>query len=181
VAFGITTDQRGFARTVDDPAITNATLGDGTDIGAVEVGGAAPPPAAADVAVSLGVNKSSVKQGELLTYTITVSNFGPGNAADVVMNNTISSGATFVSAQASKGSFTTPPPNQSGVVTWYLGELSNGQATSAQLVVTVIVRGKTTITNTATVSTTSTDSNSVNNSASITTSIASGSSKGGRK
>jgi uncharacterized repeat protein (TIGR01451 family) len=181
VAFSITTDQRGFARTVDDPLIPNAALGDGTDIGAVEVGGAAPPPVAADVAVSLGVDKNSVKQGELLTYTITVSNFGPGNAADVVINNTLSSGATFVSARASKGSFTTPPPNQTGVVTWTLGELANGEAADAQLVVTVIVRGKTTITNTAMVSTTSTDSNSVNNVASITTSIASGGSKGGRK
>ena len=36
---GSTTDQRGtgFARTYDDPAIANATAGDGTDIGAFEV------------------------------------------------------------------------------------------------------------------------------------------------
>jgi predicted outer membrane repeat protein len=35
-AFGQLTDQRGFARTFDDPAIANASGGDGTDIGAVE-------------------------------------------------------------------------------------------------------------------------------------------------
>ena len=34
---GTTTDQRGFARPVDDPGIANASGGDGTDIGAYEV------------------------------------------------------------------------------------------------------------------------------------------------
>jgi hypothetical protein len=34
----LTTDQRGFSRTVDNTAITNATGGDGTDIGAFEFG-----------------------------------------------------------------------------------------------------------------------------------------------
>jgi len=35
--FGATTDQRGFARTIDKASVPNATNGDGTDIGAVEV------------------------------------------------------------------------------------------------------------------------------------------------
>jgi hypothetical protein len=35
-SFGLTTDQRGRVRTFDDPTVFNATLGDGTDIGAVE-------------------------------------------------------------------------------------------------------------------------------------------------
>jgi len=35
-AFGLTTDQRGLARTQDDPSQTNAAGGDGTDIGAIE-------------------------------------------------------------------------------------------------------------------------------------------------
>src|SRR5438105_13812191 len=34
----LTTDQRGFARTVDNGSIPNATGGDGTDIGAFEFG-----------------------------------------------------------------------------------------------------------------------------------------------
>jgi uncharacterized repeat protein (TIGR01451 family) len=176
LVFGITTDQRGLARTIDDPAIANAFLGDATDIGAVEVGGATPPPPvlAADLLLSLGVNKTSVKQGEQLTYTITVHNFGPEAAANVIVNDTLSSGATFVSAHANKGNFTAPPQNQTGVVTWDLGDLANGSAENAQLVVTVIARGKTTVTNTATASTTASDPNRANNSASITTSIASG-------
>jgi CSLREA domain-containing protein len=35
-SFGLVTDQRGFNRTFDDPAIANAVGGDGTDIGAFE-------------------------------------------------------------------------------------------------------------------------------------------------
>ena len=34
---GLTTDQRGFPRTFDNPMIPNATGGDGTDIGAFEL------------------------------------------------------------------------------------------------------------------------------------------------
>jgi len=180
--FGITTDQRGFPRTVNDPAIPNAPFGDGTDIGSVEAGAAAPPPPVqhADLLVSLGVDKTSVKQGEQLTYTITVHNFGPDTAANVVVNDTLSSGTTFVSAQANKGNFTTPQPNQTGVVTWNLGNMSNGDAEGAQLVVKVIVKGKTTITNTATASTDSADPNPANNTVAIAMTVAPGSS-GGKK
>jgi uncharacterized repeat protein (TIGR01451 family) len=252
--FGVTTDQRGLARTVDDPATPKAFLGDETDIGAVEVqefelpnnppvakckdvtvlagpGGTASasiddgsfdpdgdpitivqtPPGpypvgtttvtltvtdshslsnscsatvtvvgVSDLLVSLAVDKTSVKQGEQLTYTITVHNFGPQDAANVLVNDTLSSGSTFVSAHANKGNFTTPPPNQTGIVTWNLGGLPNGDAEGAQLVVKVIVKGKTTITNTASASTDSSDPNPANNSAAITTTVAPGSS-GGKK
>jgi uncharacterized repeat protein (TIGR01451 family) len=183
IAFELDTDQRGFARTVDDPVIANATLGDGTDIGAVEVGGTAPPPPVdqADLLVSLGVDKTGVKQGELLTYTITVLNFGPDAAANVVVNDTLSSGTTFVSANANKGSFTAPPKNQTGVVTWSLGDMDNGDTEAAELVVTVIVKGKTTVTNTATAVSDSEDPNPGNNTASITTSVGAGGGTGGGK
>jgi uncharacterized repeat protein (TIGR01451 family) len=176
------TDQRGFARTVDDLSIPNAFLGDGTDIGAVEVAVAPPPPVVeADLLVSLGVDKVAVKQGELLTYTITVLNFGPDTAANVVVNDTLSTGTTFVSAHANKGSFTAPPKNQTGVVTWSLGDMENGDTEAAELVVTVIVKGKTTVTNTASAASDSDDPNPANNVAAITTSVGSGSTGGGKK
>ncbi|MDQ3668378.1 MAG: DUF11 domain-containing protein [Acidobacteriota bacterium] len=139
------------------------------------------PPAAADLAVSLGVDRTSVKQGEQLTYTITVNNFGPNNALGVVVNDTLSSGTTFVSAQANKGNFTTPPVGQSGVVTWNVGDMLDGDQEAAQIQVTVIARGRTTVTNTATVTAATADPNEGNNSASITVSVASGGSGGGKK
>jgi predicted outer membrane repeat protein len=46
---GLATDQRGFARTLDDPGVLNAPGGDGTDIGAVE----AQPPSVSDTLTGL--------------------------------------------------------------------------------------------------------------------------------
>ncbi len=41
-SFGLTTDQRGLARSYDDPAVLNAPGGDGSDIGAFELQPASP-------------------------------------------------------------------------------------------------------------------------------------------
>jgi uncharacterized repeat protein (TIGR01451 family) len=179
---GITTDQRGLARTVDDPVIANVALGDGTDIGAVEIAAAPPPPPPdpiADVAISfLGADKTSVKQGEVLTYTIAIRNFGPNTATNVVVNDLMSSGTGFLSARATKGNFAAPPVNESGAVVWMLGDMANGTAEGAELVVSVLVKGKTTVTNLATVQSDADDPNAENNVAAITTSVATG---GGKK
>jgi hypothetical protein len=90
------------------------------------------------------------------------------------MNDVLSSGTTFYSAQANRGHFTAPPSGQTGTVTWYLGDLLNNGQESAQISVTVIVRGRTTITNTASVTSNTADPNTANNTASITTSVAQG-------
>ncbi|HXG63632.1 MAG TPA: hypothetical protein VNO70_00905 [Blastocatellia bacterium] len=131
----------------------------------------------ADLLLSLGVDKTEVRKGDLLTYTITVRNFGPNRAVNTVVNDVLSSGTTFVRAHANKGGFTAPPPGQTGTVTWYPGDLLNGDQEAAQIQVTVIVRGRTTITNTATVFSETFDPNMANNSASITTSVAPGGKK----
>jgi uncharacterized repeat protein (TIGR01451 family)/CSLREA domain-containing protein len=174
---GLTTDQRGtgFQRTFDDPFVDNASSGDGTDVGAFELQTGCT--ATADLLVSLGADKTGVRQGDLLTYTITVQSFGPDAAVNAVVNNVLSSGTSFVSARANRGNFTAPPSGQTGTVTWYLGDLSSGDQESAQIEVTVIVRGRTTITNAVEVDSGTLDPNMANNSASITTSVASGSGK----
>jgi uncharacterized repeat protein (TIGR01451 family) len=132
------------------------------------------PPPSADLGISLGVSSLNPKQGDKITYTITVNNNGPSDAANVVINDMLSPGTTFVSAQANKGTFTTPVVGQSGTVSWHPGTMASGTTESAEIKVTVIVRGKTTITNTATVSSDATDANPANNSASLTVSVASG-------
>ena len=174
-ALATNTDQRGFSRTYDDPAIANAVLGDGTDIGAVELQPA--PTATADFLIGLGTDKLSVKQGDKLTYSVTVHNLGPDAAPNVSVNDVLSSGTTFVSAQANKGTFTAPPVGQTGTVTWTIGTMANGDVQGAQIRVTVIVNGKATssITDTAAVSSDATDPNSANNTASIATPVANGS------
>ena len=124
-----------------------------------------------DLLVGIGLDKTTVKPGDLLTYTITVRNFGPDTAVNPVVNDTLSSGSTFVSASPNRGRYTAPAFGQSGTVTWYPGDLANGGSESAQITVTVIVKGPTTITNTATVSLDNADPNPANNTATIATNV----------
>jgi len=175
---GETTDQRGFARPVDDPAMPNAL--DACDIGAYELQG--PVAVVADLMISQAVNKTSVKQGELLTYFIRVQNLGPEAAPNVVVTNLLSSGVTFVEARHNKGTHTAPPRGETGTVTWSLGDLLDQANEVAEITVTVLVKGRTTITNTASVTGDVADPNEANNSAAIRVSVASGTGgKGGGK
>jgi uncharacterized repeat protein (TIGR01451 family) len=128
----------------------------------------------ADLLLSLGVDNLNPRQGDLITYTITVQNFGPSDAVNVVMNNILSSGTAFHSAHANRGHLTAPQEGQTGTVTWYLGDLLNSGQESAQISVTVIVRGRTTITNTASVTSNIADPNIGNNTAAITISVVPG-------
>jgi uncharacterized repeat protein (TIGR01451 family) len=164
IAHDIVTDQRGFARDSH------------CDIGAFEFG-AGPR---ADLLVSQAVDKISVKQGDALTYFITVKNFGPDTAPNVVVTDTLSSGTTFLSVRVNKGTVTAPPVGNTGTVTWSLGNLVNTASETAQLAVTVLVKGKTTVTNTATVGGDVVDPNPANNSAAITVSVAAGSAGNGK-
>src|SRR5207247_1930145 len=91
------------------------------------------PTSTADLLVGLGVDNPQPRQGDLITYTITARNFGPSDAANVVMNDVLASGTTFYSAQANRGHFTAPPTGQTGTVTWYLGDLLNNGQESAQI------------------------------------------------
>jgi hypothetical protein len=97
------------------------------------------------------------------------------------VTNLLSSGVTFVSMSANRGTYTAPPAGEAGTVTWYLGEMQAYDNEVAELAVTVIVRGKTTITQTSTVSGDVDDPNEANNTASITVTVQSGSGGGGKK
>ena len=170
---GETEDQRGFTRPVDDPAMPNAL--DACDIGAYELQG--PVAVVADLMISQAVNKTSVKQGELLTYSIRVQNLGPETAPNVVVTDLLPSGATFVEAKQNKGTHTAPPKGQTGTVTWSVGDLVDQANEVATITVTVLVKGKTSITNKASVTGDVADPNEANNSSAIRVSVAAGSSK----
>jgi hypothetical protein len=64
--------------------------------------------------------------------------------------------------------------NESGAVVWTLGDMANGAAEGAELIVSVLVKGKTTVTNLAVVNSGAEDPNAENNVASITTAVAAG-------
>jgi len=67
-SFGLTTDQRGFTRPFDNPSITNATGGDGADIGAFEVQAG---PTAANVSIGGRVTTASGRGIRNVRLTLT--------------------------------------------------------------------------------------------------------------
>jgi uncharacterized repeat protein (TIGR01451 family) len=170
---GETTDQRGLTRPVDVAAITN--VADGCDIGAYEAQG--PVIARTDLMVSQSANKTSVKAGDLLTYTVRVRNLGPEAAPNVVLTNVLSSGVTFVSATHAKGTHTAPPAGETGTVTWTLGTMADQANEFTEIKVTVRIKGKTSITNVASVTAEVIDPNTANNTASLQTTVAAGGKK----
>ena len=66
-----------------------------------------------------------------------------------------------------------------GTVTWSLADLPSGEAEGAELMVKVLIKGKTTVTNSASVTADTSDPNTQNNAASITTTVDAGG--GGKK
>src|SRR5664279_1196539 len=107
----------------------------------------------ADVAIGK-TGSASVLASSNLVYTISVTNFGPSSASSVTVTDTLPLGVTFVSA-------TGGGVNTSGVMSWTLGTLANGQVSNLTVTVTAPASGS--LTNTARVSTPTGDPNSTNN------------------
>ena len=97
----------------------------------------------ADVAIAKTA-ATTVLATSNLSYTISVTNFGPSTASSVTVTDTLPVGVTFVSATG--GGVT-----NAGLVTWSLGTLTNSQTTNLTLVVTAPTSGS--LTNVANVST----------------------------
>jgi uncharacterized repeat protein (TIGR01451 family) len=107
----------------------------------------------ADVAIGKTA-AASVLASSNLTYTISVTNFGPSSASGVVVTDSLPATVTFVSA-------TGGGLNNSGVVNWTLGTLTTGQTTNVTLTITAPASGS--LTNVASVSTPTSDPNLTNN------------------
>ena len=107
----------------------------------------------ADVAIGK-LGSAFVVAASNLTYTISVTNFGPSSASGVVVTDALPGSVTFVSATGSG-------LNNGGVVNWTLGTLTNGQTTNVTLTVTAPASGS--LTNVASVSTPTGDPNLTNN------------------
>jgi len=122
------------------------------------------PPPPADMSITKSASAPIPFGGQNITYTLVVSNGGPGVATSVTVTDVLPPGTTFVSA--------TPPGICSGTstITCSVGTLNSGATTTITLVVTAPDAGGTLI-NTATVSAFEPDPNPANNSATTTTII----------
>ncbi|CAN5439737.1 hypothetical protein BH20ACI1_BH20ACI1_14230 [soil metagenome] len=109
-SFGLTTDQRGFARPFDNPSITNATGGDGADIGAFEVQAA---PTAASVSIGGRVMTASGRGIRNVYITLTDSNGNNRLAVSTAFGyyrfEDVAAGETYIiSASAKQYTFSQP-------------------------------------------------------------------------
>jgi uncharacterized repeat protein (TIGR01451 family) len=121
----------------------------------------------ADVSISKS-GPSSIALGQNITYTITVSNFGPATATGVTVTDAAPAGLTFVSASASQGSC-----SGTTTVTCSLGTLTTGPPATITLTYNVPANyAGSSITNTATVAS-GNDQVSGNNSSTATTTVTS--------
>lgn len=87
---------------------------------------------AADLAVSMSASANPATARQDLTYTITVTNQGPGTADNVVLTNQTPPYSTFVSADGGGNTTFGNPPQ----VFWTLGSMPAGTGTNVHVVVT---------------------------------------------
>ena len=78
------------------------------------------PKNTADLSIAVAPSKNSPIVNTNLTFTLIASNKGPLDATDVIVENEILSGYTFVSAEPSLGSF----DEETGI--WSIGDFENG-------------------------------------------------------
>jgi LPXTG-site transpeptidase (sortase) family protein len=96
----------------------------------------------ADIAITKTVDNPTPSLGTNVTFTITATNNGPGDATGVQVTDLLPSGLTFVSAANTTGTYS------SGTGVWDIGPLAN--SASATLSILATVTSTATLTNTAT-------------------------------
>ena len=127
----------------------------------------------ADLAVTKTDTPDPVVVGNNLTYTVTVANAGPSNAATASLSDPLPAGTTFVSLASAAGwSCTTPPVGSGGTVSCTNPSLVTGNAVFTLVVnVGVGVPPGTVLTNTATAASATPDPNPGNESGTATTTV----------
>jgi uncharacterized repeat protein (TIGR01451 family) len=117
---------------VDDQVTGNGTTGgdeDDHDLAQVSIN----VPLTADLELTKVADKTQVRVGDLLTYTLKITNKGPGTATAVKIKDTLPIGVSLQGAPvASAGTF------DSATGVWTVGDLTNGAM--ATLTITVIVQ-----------------------------------------
>jgi uncharacterized repeat protein (TIGR01451 family) len=122
----------------------------------------------ADVAVGIAANPTTAQVGKPLTYAVTLKNLSGSVATGVTLTDSLPAGTTFASYSAPlNAQCTTPAVGGTGAVTCSFAKIAGGFAYTIQLGVNVLSGGRTSLSNTATVTTTSTDPVSANNSATL--------------
>jgi uncharacterized repeat protein (TIGR01451 family) len=118
-----------------------------------------PVPSGGDLALSLTGSPNPVSATSNLTYSLTLTNFGPRAFTRVTLTDSLPGNVAFVSATASAGNCT----QDAGTVTCFLGTLTNQAAVAVTITVEPTLAGA--ITNTAGVTANEPDPNLCNHTA----------------
>ncbi|MFZ1708673.1 MAG: DUF11 domain-containing protein, partial [Anaerolineae bacterium] len=102
-------------------------------------------PTDADLALAIVDAPDPVQPGAVLTYTVTITNYGPLGATAVVLSDPLPAGVTFVTAIPDQGTCS----EAGGVVSCSLGALASQASIQVRIVITTGAAG--TLTNTVTV------------------------------
>jgi large repetitive protein len=128
-------------------------------------GTATETPLQADLAVFKIVSDPTPNVGDTIEFAIGVANYGPDTATQVVVNDQLPAGVTFVSYQASQGTY------DSGTGVWTIGTVTTADFPVLVITATVdrpVSGAPAPVTNTATVSGREFDPNPGNNTDSVT-------------
>lgn len=117
---------------------------------------------AAEYRVTKVVSNSTPEVGQNVTFTINAINDGPMPANNVVVNDLLPSGLTYVSHTTTGGTYVA----NTGV--WTIGTLAAGASRSLTITATVTVAAIPSKTNTAVITSSTPDANTANNTASAT-------------
>jgi uncharacterized repeat protein (TIGR01451 family)/CSLREA domain-containing protein len=122
---------------------------------------------AADLAISKAASTELLQVGEVMTFTLSVSNGGPDTAQAVNVSDDVPANFTINTAAATAGSCAVTGQS----VSCDLGDLASGGTAGVEVGVTAVTEGPTT--NTATVTSATADPNNDNDSSSTAVTIAS--------
>ncbi len=125
-----------------------------------------PPPPSADLSLAKQADKSMVRPGDTINYTLAVRNGGPDAAKSVVLTDTLPSALTNAEFSADNGASWRP---WNGSLT--LGTIANGAFSNTLLRTVVSATATGSISNTASVSSATADPASGNNSATLQTTV----------
>ena len=86
---------------------------------------------AADVGLAMRASPTTVVTTSNITYTLTLTNYGPGSATNIVVTNNLPAGTAFVSTTPTQGTVST---NGSGLVLWTVTSLVKDATATLTLV-----------------------------------------------
>lgn len=93
-------------------------------------------PPVADLSLSKNVDNATPMVGQLILFTLTLSNAGPSSATGVSVSDLLATGLSFTSSMPSQGTY------DSGTGVWTVGTVANGGSATLQIAAMLVTPGR---------------------------------------